>query len=84
MPIALLPWSSASERKNVSMGSRKPRGSVGSVITSVPCFMAIFLFGGMIWIVLASTFAPSSACRIGIWVNFLNSSGSMLTWVGSR
>lgn len=45
IPIALSPWSSASERKNTSMGVR--RGSIGVFTQSTPMAIVSEAFGGM-------------------------------------
>ena len=47
MPIALSAWSSASERKNTSMGRFSPRERSDSLSSSLPWKMDRFFLGGI-------------------------------------
>src|SRR5713101_1112168 len=84
IPIALLLWSSASERKKRSMGMGWPRVSVRAVSRNIPCEMVMSTLGGITYTWLGFTGVASATCLTGISVAFARSSVSALSWLGSR
>ncbi len=84
MQTALSPWSSARDRKKVSIGVRIPPGALGSVRWRTPALMSMSLPGGMTYTWFGSTRIRSSTWLVFISVSLARSSAMKLWCLGSR
>jgi hypothetical protein len=82
-PMARSPWSRASEANSTSIGSRMPRGCIGSASCSRPPATLSSVLGGITYTTSGSMRSDWVASRTGIVVARCSSSPSIALCVGS-